>query len=198
MLVTVKVVAPTLARRMGSKNQISLNPGINLLIGPNGSGKSTLLQAIQSSADGRLATSKVDLKLADPRFPLPVFYHAADHTTKAESANDGSNLLSLQSRAESHGQTLVRYLSAIENQVDPAIFLIDEPETALSAEALYEFGQMLTQKVDEGMQFIVATHSPLLMLLPNVNPIVFGRYKNYLRHVISIYRRVLKPRKATS
>jgi predicted ATPase len=47
------------------------------------------------------------------------------------------------------------------------LYLLDEPETALSAKTQLEFLEILTQMARAGhAQFIIATHSPILLACP--------------------------------
>lgn len=190
MLTNVKILSPSLQKRCG-KVSLVLESGINILLGPNGSGKSTLLNAIRSVHSGAISTSQVELTLSDPRFPMPLFYHSSDGIVRTEGENDGSNLGSLQSRHESHGQTLGRYLLSIDNQVDPAVFLVDEPEVALSADKLVEFREMIIAKSSEGMQFCLASHNPIIFTIPDATIHFFGKDKTYFDSTLAIYRKYL-------
>ena len=46
------------------------------------------------------------------------------------------------------------------------LYLLDEPEAALSPQSQLGFVSMMSDMVDEGGQFVIATHSPVLMALP--------------------------------
>lgn len=66
--------------------------------------------------------------------------------------------------ARSHGET---FLHLFRERLAPGgLYLLDEPEAALSPESQLAFVAMLSDAVTEGSQFIVATHSPLLLALP--------------------------------
>lgn len=66
----------------------------------------------------------------------------------------------------SHGEG---FLKVLEGRLQPeGIYLIDEPEAALSPQrqlALFSLIKNLAE--NNGCQFIIATHSPILMTLPN-------------------------------
>ncbi len=66
----------------------------------------------------------------------------------------------------SHGQG---FLSVLQNRIAPeGIYLIDEPEAALSPQRQLSLYSLLKNMVAEHhCQFILATHSPILMALPN-------------------------------
>src|SRR6185436_11594953 len=64
----------------------------------------------------------------------------------------------------SHGEA---YLAILENRVHQGLFLFDEPESALSPRRQLAFLRWLTRRMSEGQcQFIIATHSPILLTLP--------------------------------
>lgn len=66
--------------------------------------------------------------------------------------------------AASHGQAFLRLFGA--RLAPGGLYLLDEPEAALSPQSQLGFLAMMKEAVDSGSQFIVATHSPLLMAVP--------------------------------
>lgn len=197
MLTQVTLLNKKLIDRCG-RAEFTFKPGINILAGSNGSGKSTLLQAIMKSTGSKVSTQVAQIQISDPRFPLPLLFHSADEVVKREDSNKGSNLLSLQANAESHGQTLSKYLLSLENLVDPSIVLIDEPETALDLDHLLGFSDIIQDKVAEGVQFIIATHHPVLWMMDDVNIITFGDNKKYVKECLAIFREISSTKKARS
>lgn len=196
MLVRIKLLNEGLKRRCGMEKKpfMDFQPGINLLLGPNGSGKSTILRAIQDVNTGRVGTSHIEITLEDSRFPLPMYYFSSDEVVKESDSNRGSNLMSLQVDTESHGQTLARHLMNISNLVDPAIVLLDEPETALDLFKLIEFKDILERKVDEGMQFIISTHHPVLYKCKDAYINIMGKDRTYQARAIQALKRVMTTR----
>ena len=66
---------------------------------------------------------------------------------------------------QSHGQSAMSFFRA-RYQIE-GIYLLDEPETAFSAKTQIEFLALITQMAAAGhAQFIIATHSPLLLACP--------------------------------
>lgn len=69
-------------------------------------------------------------------------------------------------RQLSHGEG---YLALVESRLarrDPALYLFDEPESALAPERQLELLALLDAKRRRGSaQFIIATHSPILVAL---------------------------------
>ena len=81
-----------------------------------------------------------------------------------------ATLASIQSRygenldANSHGETFLHVFR--ERFVPGGLYLIDEPEAALSPQSQLVFVSMMADVVNQGGQFIVATHSPVLLAVP--------------------------------
>ncbi len=66
--------------------------------------------------------------------------------------------------ANSHGETFLHVFR--ERFVPGGLYLIDEPEAALSPQSQLAFVSMMADVVKEGGQLIIATHSPVLMAVP--------------------------------
>ncbi|HSM61785.1 MAG TPA: AAA family ATPase, partial [Longimicrobiales bacterium] len=62
--------------------------------------------------------------------------------------------------AASHGEAFLRLFGS--RLVHRGLFLLDEPEAALSPQSQLGFLAMLKDAVDSGSQFLIATHSPIL------------------------------------
>jgi predicted ATPase len=66
--------------------------------------------------------------------------------------------------ARSHGET---FLALLRTRLVPnGLYLLDEPETPLSPSRVLALIALLADCVAQGCQFIIATHSPILMALP--------------------------------
>ncbi|MCX7379528.1 MAG: AAA family ATPase [Alphaproteobacteria bacterium] len=64
----------------------------------------------------------------------------------------------------SHGET---FLALLRRRLAPGgLYFLDEPETPLSPARVLALMAMLAQGVARGSQFVIATHSPILMALP--------------------------------
>ena len=73
--------------------------------------------------------------------------------------------------ARSHGEA---FLNLFRQRLAPAgLYLLDEPEAALSPQSQLAFLAMLREAVDAGSQVVVATHSPLLMAVPGAKILSF-------------------------
>ena len=63
--------------------------------------------------------------------------------------------------ARSHGESFLQFFAS--RFVNPGLYLLDEPDTALSPQSVLALLSMIKQMVDGGSQFIIATHSPMLL-----------------------------------
>mgnify|MGYP000864638703 CR=1 FL=1 len=68
-------------------------------------------------------------------------------------------------QANSHGEAILRVL--IQRIVPDGIYLLDEPETPFSPQRQLSLISIIKQMVEENCQFIIATHSPILLAFPN-------------------------------
>ena len=171
---------------------LNLNSEVTFFVGENGTGKSTLLEAIahncgfNTAGGGRnnlydVESSDADLgkyirlswmpKLNQGFFlRAESFYHFASHLDQlAEdhpSIYDAYGGKSLHH--QSHGES---FLSLFLNRFSgKGIYLLDEPEAALSPARQLAFMRVIHQLVSSGnSQFIIATHSPILLGYPNAN-----------------------------
>jgi predicted ATPase len=74
--------------------------------------------------------------------------------------------------ALSHGESFLQFFQA--RFVAGGLYLIDEPEAALSPQRQLAFLSLLKRMVEtEGSQFIIATHSPLLLAYPGARILQF-------------------------
>lgn len=73
--------------------------------------------------------------------------------------------------ARSHGEAFLDLFKA--RLVPQGLFLLDEPEAALSPQSQLAFLAMLREGVLQGGQFVIATHSPILMAIPDARILLF-------------------------
>jgi predicted ATPase len=66
--------------------------------------------------------------------------------------------------AKSHGEAFLNFFQ--QRLVPRGLYLMDEPEAALSPQRQLSLLAMMFDLVAEGAQFIIATHSPLLLAYP--------------------------------
>lgn len=73
--------------------------------------------------------------------------------------------------ANSHGES---FLTLFQSRFVPeGLYLLDEPEAALSPLSQLGLITLIKEMVDKGGQFILATHSPILMALPGADLLDF-------------------------
>ncbi|WP_418992306.1 AAA family ATPase [Alistipes sp.] len=173
---------PALARFEG----LEFRSPVTFLVGENGMGKSTLLEAIAikagfnpegGSRNFHFATRPSHSPLHDdlvlgrgdtPRdgyfLRAETFYNVA---TELEEIADGvlSYYGDRSLHQQSHGES---FLALLEHRLfGNGLYIFDEPEAALSpSRQLYLLCRM-KQLVDEGSQFIISTHSPIVMAYPD-------------------------------
>ncbi|MGD2067897.1 MAG: AAA family ATPase [Gemmatimonadota bacterium] len=75
--------------------------------------------------------------------------------------------------AASHGES---FLSLFRSRfVADGLHLLDEPEAALSPQSQLGLVALLEGMVEEGAQFVIATHSPILLAIPGARILDFDR-----------------------
>lgn len=160
---------------------LDFHPDVTFLVGENGSGKSTLIEAIALSlgfgAEG--GTKNVQLRSADDISPLHQhlklvrsFAKAKDfYFLRAESFYNVATYMdevgyltgygdkSLHGR--SHGEAFMTLLT--HKLRGNGLYIFDEPEAALSPTRQLAALRLIHQLVLDGSQFIIATHSPILL-----------------------------------
>ncbi len=162
--------------------EIKLEKNVTFLVGENGSGKSTILEAIASkigfnpSGGGRnhyYESAEKESELAKYTFlgwtPNRInegfflraesFFNFASYIDETGSKRYGKPLMH-----HSHGES---FLALFENNFQFGIYLLDEPEAALSPRRLLELMSIIYTLEQSGeAQFIIITHSPILMSYP--------------------------------
>jgi len=88
--------------------------------------------------------------------------------------------------AASHGESFLNFFQT--RFVPNGLYLLDEPEAALSPISQFAFITMTKQMIENNAQFIIATHSPILMAFPNavifnfdstpIQPILYDQVKH--------------------
>jgi predicted ATPase len=165
---------------------LAVHPRVTYLVGENGSGKSTLVEALAVAAgmnpEGggrnfahatRASHSELGgaLRLArGARRPRTDFFLRAESlfttATYLEDLAPGA-LASYGGRSlheQSHGES---FLAVLVHRFGPdGLYLLDEPEAALSTQNCLTFLRRMHELVDAGSQFVVATHSPIVLAYP--------------------------------
>jgi predicted ATPase len=72
---------------------------------------------------------------------------------------------------QSHGEA---FLAVLQNRIREGLFFFDEPESALSPQRQLALLVLMDELIREGRsQFIIATHSPILMTYPEATIVSF-------------------------
>lgn len=183
----------------GHEFELEFTTPITIIVGENGTGKSTLLEAIGALAgydeagggkgcmpvDHSRAIDKSGAALADgfrchwlPKvtagwfFRAESFYSVARYLDEAAREFGGTppDFLSW-----SHGEGFIRFFE--ERCRRQGIYILDEPESALSPSRQIELLKMLRRMDQSGTaQVIMATHSPLLMACPGARLFRISRF----------------------
>lgn len=171
---------------------LDLHPQVTFLVGENGTGKSTLLEAIAvkwgfpaegGSKNVRIQTHEMETKLADALIlhrgqmrPDDGFFLRAESFFNYASemdreAHDTRYYGGKSLHAQSHGEVFFNLL--MRRFFGGGFYLLDEPEAALSPMRQMAMLTRLKQLNATGSQFIIATHSPILMAYPHAKIIQF-------------------------
>lgn len=173
--------------------RVELHPRVTFLVGENGSGKSTLVEALavvlklnpeggtrlqQFAFATRSSHSRLHRRLQLERAPLPprnAFFLRAESVFNLATAIEQAPepIRALQDvfqrplHEQSHGES---FLDIAVNRLGPrGLYLFDEPEAALSVRGQLALLRRMHDLVQEHSQFIVATHSPILLGYPDAS-----------------------------
>ncbi len=164
---------------------------VTFFVGENGTGKSTLLEGIASamgfcaeggSRDFLYSTRDTHSELSGLLTMIRTFTPKDGFFLRAESFYNTSSYLDDNSTLEryggvsfheqSHGEA---FLSLAANRFEGSgLYILDEPEAALSPRSIFSLMVMIDALVKKKSQFIIATHSPLLMAYPDADILLFS------------------------
>lgn len=167
---------------------IDLRSNVTFFVGENGSGKSTLLEAIAENcgfnASGgnrnhNYSCHETESNLASalrfswfPKVTTGFFLRAESFFNFAtyidELASDEPGLYGAYGgkslHKQSHGES---FLALFENRFKKGIYILDEPEAALSPKRQLSLLVLINELEKSGKaQFIIATHSPIILSYP--------------------------------
>ncbi len=177
---------------------LRLKNNVTFFVGENGSGKSTILEAIAekcgfslrggnknhnlnigSNFHGYESPLAESIKLAwTPKRISQGFFMRAESFFNfasllddiAEEENDYAFLEAYGGKSlhqQSHGES---FLSLFNNKFNSGLYILDEPEAALSPSRILAFMSVISDLERSGRaQFIIATHSPMLLCYPDAS-----------------------------
>jgi len=158
---------------------------VTFLVGENGSGKSTLIEAIAVAAGFNAEGGTKSFRFSTR--PSESALHAVLRLARGDQRERGGFFLRAESlfnvatqideldvvssyggvslHEQSHGES---FLALALNRFEGyGLYILDEPEAALSPSRQLAFLRIIDELVrNKGSQFIIATHSPILMAYP--------------------------------
>jgi predicted ATPase len=161
---------------------LDLRTKVTLFVGENGSGKSTLLEGIAgacgfgayggsrdhsaeteaSELAGALRLSWLPKVTAGFFFRAESFFNFSAHIDELGDQDRYGGERALL--AQSHGES---FLALFRNRFEEGLFILDEPEAALSPQRQLALIRIISDLERSGRsQFLIATHSPILLMYP--------------------------------
>lgn len=179
---------------------LRFHPKVTFIIGENGSGKSTLLEAIavawgfnaeggtrnfnfstlasHSSLHQALRLGRSGRRARDGFFlRAESFYNVASEIERLDRAPTLGNPVigsygGVSLHAQSHGESFFALM--LHRFGGNGFYVLDEPEAALSPSRQMAMLTRLHQLVQQRSQFVIATHSPILMAYPHADILQIG------------------------
>ena len=181
-----------------SISQLEFNNNITFFVGENGTGKSTLLESIAvayglnpeggnrnfnfSTMDTHSQLHQAITVIKGPFRPTNSYFLRAESfynvATKIEDYRDGDDYASYYQsyggkslHEQSHGES---FLALIQNRfTSKGLYILDEPEAALSPQRQLTLLMFIHNLALKGTQFIIASHSPILLGIPRASILSF-------------------------
>ena len=177
-------------RHLAKRDSLPFDKPVTFFVGENGTGKSTLVEAIAvamgfnaegGSRDFSFSTKQTHSELCDYLTLVKTiapndgfFLRAESFYNTASYLDQNSTLLrygGVSFHEQSHGES---FLSLVVNRFEGnGLYILDEPESALSPQRLMSLLVAIDDLVNNNSQFIIATHSPILMAYPNAEILQF-------------------------
>ena len=176
-----------------SLDELELDAKVTFLIGENGAGKSTLIEAIAVLAGFNAEGGSKNFRFGTRRsesclhqFMRPVrghrrprdgfflraesYFNVATEIERLDEEPGGPRIIDsfggVSLHEQSHGES---FLALAANRFrGHGLYILDEPEAALSPQRQLSLLSIIHEHVEErASQFVIATHSPILMAYPN-------------------------------
>lgn len=185
----------SVVKNLRDMDGIRFNKNVTFLVGENGVGKSTLIEGIavamgfnpeggtinfnfatrasHSDLYNYLTVSRGYKKQRDGFFlRAESFYNVATNIEQLDSEEEntlGAPVIDsyggVSLHQKSHGES---FLALVENRFGGnGLYILDEPEAALSPMRLMRLMYCMQELVKKDSQFIISTHSPILMTFPD-------------------------------
>lgn len=166
-------------------DRIRFHPNVTFLVGENGSGKSTILEALavglglgpeggtrntlfQTASTISPLHEALRLVRGVPK-PRDAYFLRAESFYNVATLMDEVGYLDTYGgkslHRQSHGES---FMAVLLNKLrGNGIYILDEPEAALSPSRLMAAICAVHELVEDSSQFIIATHSPILLAYPH-------------------------------
>lgn len=176
------------------QGELSFNKKVTFIVGENGTGKSTLVEAIavafgfnpeggsrnfafstnesHSELWKHLTLSKQDIAKDGFFLRAESFYNVASNIDEMDRQPAASGFIiesygGVSLHEQSHGES---FMALVQNRFGGnGLYILDEPEAALSPKRLLTLIAEIDRLVKKDSQFIIATHSPILMAFPDAD-----------------------------
>ena len=181
------------------EGSLSFKNNVTFFVGENGTGKSTLIEAIavafgfnpeggskNFSFSTRNSHSDLwqHLTISKTQFPkdkyflrAESFYNVATYIDELDEQPAGSPRViegygGVSLHKQSHGES---FMALVQNRFfGNGIYILDEPEAALSPGRILTLIAQINALVKDNSQFIIATHSPILLAFPHAEIFEFS------------------------
>ena len=175
---------------------LSFHAPVTFFVGENGSGKSTLLEAVAiaygfnpegGTRNYRFSTFDSHSELCEAISLIKgvyrpgwgyflraeSFYTMASKTLEYEFGDGGSGPMYGKKtlHEQSHGESFLNFILTFSK----GLFIMDEPEAALSPHRQLALFSKIVQMAREGSQYIIVTHSPILLAIPGAEIYTFDQ-----------------------
>lgn len=175
-----------------SLNSLKLHPKVTYIVGENGMGKSTLMEAVAVAAgfnpeggtkNFNFSTQATHSPLYEyirlvrgrnkPRdgffFRAESYYNLATNIDELDREGGGPPIRDSYGgkslHEQSHGESF--FAAFIHRFTGKGLYILDEPEAALSPLRQMAMLSRIHELVQKSSQFIISTHSPILMAYPD-------------------------------
>lgn len=176
---------------------LEFEKNITIFVGENGTGKSTLLEAIATAYGFNPEGGNLNYRFSTfddvselnrgirlikgyRRAASNYFFRAESFFNVASKAEDYRDVTPKEIyyaryggkslHEQSHGESFLAYFQSFE---EAGLYLMDEPEAALSPQRQLSLFLQISKMAEAGSQFILASHSPILLGMPEADIISF-------------------------